>query len=168
MVQQDQGKRFECFDGGIGAAGNCIYRKMIWQQRAGLDKRNLSFVERVEHHAPVYCLSIVEDLKASKNFAPAWCIGPEPAVAVLREMIWAEANNLGIPISDTDVPFAITTADGGVDAVVKAPTSVHGLGVAPDTAAAMPAALSKCTASFWCSSVASVFSIEASTEPTPS
>jgi hypothetical protein len=46
-------------------------------------------------------------------------LGPEPAVAVLREMLWAEVNNLGIPISDTDVPFAVNNADGCVDADVK-------------------------------------------------
>jgi hypothetical protein len=46
-------------------------------------------------------------------------LGSEPAVTVLREMLWAEVNNLGIPISDTDIPFAVNDADGGVDAVVK-------------------------------------------------
>ncbi len=46
-------------------------------------------------------------------------LGAEPAVAVLREMLWAEVHNLGIPISDTDVPFAVNDADGGVDAIVK-------------------------------------------------
>jgi hypothetical protein len=62
-------------------------------------------------------------------------LGSEPAVAVLREMLWAEVNNLGIPISDTDIPFAVTTADGGVDAVVKAmPTGAgNGLIFAPRT-----------------------------------
>ncbi len=45
------------------------------------------------------------------------------------------ANNLGIPITDTNAPFAITTADGGVDAVVQGtPTSVgNGLIFAPRT-----------------------------------
>jgi hypothetical protein len=46
-------------------------------------------------------------------------LGSELAVAVLREMLWAEVNNLGIPISDTDIPFAVNDADGGVDATVK-------------------------------------------------
>ncbi len=46
-------------------------------------------------------------------------LGAEPAVAVLREMLWAEVHNLGIPISDTDVPFAVNDADGGVDTIVK-------------------------------------------------
>jgi len=46
-------------------------------------------------------------------------LGSELAVAVLREMLWAEVNKLGIPISDTDIPFAVNDADGGVDAIVK-------------------------------------------------
>lgn len=46
-------------------------------------------------------------------------LGSEPAVAVLREMLWAEANNLGVPISQIDVPFAVTTSDGGIDAIVN-------------------------------------------------
>jgi hypothetical protein len=46
-------------------------------------------------------------------------LGSELAVAVLREMVWAEVSNLGIPISDADIPFSITTADGGVDASVR-------------------------------------------------
>jgi hypothetical protein len=44
-------------------------------------------------------------------------LGPEPAVAALREMLWAEFNNLGIRITDADPPFAVL--DGGLDAVVK-------------------------------------------------
>ena len=56
-------------------------------------------------------------------------LGPEPAVAVLREMIWAEVNNLGIPISATDIPFAITTSDGGVDAVVDGIPTCPGNGL---------------------------------------
>jgi hypothetical protein len=39
-------------------------------------------------------------------------LGPELAVTVLREMIWAEVGDLGIPLPDTDVPFPITTPDG--------------------------------------------------------
>ncbi|MDR3487382.1 MAG: hypothetical protein P4M05_21060 [Bradyrhizobium sp.] len=62
-------------------------------------------------------------------------LGPDLAVAVLRQMLWAESSNLGIPISEVDVPFAITTSDGGVDAVVnQAPTTVgNGLIFAPRT-----------------------------------
>jgi hypothetical protein len=56
-------------------------------------------------------------------------LGSEPAVAVLREMLWAEVNNLGIPISDTDIPFAVTTPDGGIDAVVNATTKGAGNGL---------------------------------------
>src|SRR6266851_444774 len=56
-------------------------------------------------------------------------LGPEPAVAVVREMLWAEVNNLGIPIPDTDIPFAVTNADGGVDAVVKASPKSPGNGL---------------------------------------
>ena len=47
-------------------------------------------------------------------------LGSELAVAVLREMLWAEVNNIAVPISDTDIPFAVNDADGGIDAVVKA------------------------------------------------
>jgi hypothetical protein len=53
----------------------------------------------------------------------------EPAVAVLREMLWAEVRNLGIPISDADVPFAVNDADGGVDAVVKGTATQPGNGL---------------------------------------
>ncbi len=56
-------------------------------------------------------------------------LGSEPAVEVLREMIWAEASNLGIPISDTDIPFAVTTSDGGIDAEVLATDVAQGRGL---------------------------------------
>ena len=56
-------------------------------------------------------------------------LGPEPAVAVLREMLWAEVSNLGIPISDADIPFAITTSDGGVDAIVTGTVKNAGNGL---------------------------------------
>ena len=42
-------------------------------------------------------------------------LGAEPAVAVLREMLYAEMANLGIPGSDADTPYAVTTSDGGVE-----------------------------------------------------
>src|SRR5260370_15660046 len=63
-------------------------------------------------------------------------LGSELAVAVLRQMLWAEVLNLGIPISDTDIPFAVNDADGGVDAIVKgAPKGAgNGLIFAPMTA----------------------------------
>jgi hypothetical protein len=56
-------------------------------------------------------------------------LGAEPAVAVLREMLWAEVHNLGIPISDTNVPFAVNDADGGVDAIVKGTPKSAGNGL---------------------------------------
>jgi hypothetical protein len=63
-------------------------------------------------------------------------LGSEPAVAVLREMLWAEVNNLGIPISQADIPFAVTTPDGGIDAVVNGTPRGAGNGLifAPRTA----------------------------------
>lgn len=42
------------------------------------------------------------------------------AVSVLREMLWAEALRLGIPVTSVDAPFAIADPDGGVDANVDA------------------------------------------------
>ena len=56
-------------------------------------------------------------------------LGPEPAVDVLREMILAEAGNLGIPISEIDVPYSTTTPDGGVDAIVRATPARTGNGL---------------------------------------
>ncbi len=62
-------------------------------------------------------------------------LGPEPAVAVLREMILAEVGNLGIPISETDIPYSITTPDGGIDAMVRGTPTKPGNGLiyAPQT-----------------------------------
>jgi hypothetical protein len=56
-------------------------------------------------------------------------LGSEPAVAVLREMLWAEVNNIGVPISETDIPFSVNDADGGVDAVAKAVPKSAGNGL---------------------------------------
>lgn len=56
-------------------------------------------------------------------------LGTEPAVAVLREMLWAEVNNLGIPITETDIPFNVYTSDGGIDAVVNATAVAPGNGL---------------------------------------
>jgi hypothetical protein len=56
-------------------------------------------------------------------------LGPEPAVAVLREMIFSEVGNLGIPISETDIPYSITTPDGGVDAVIRGNPATPGNGL---------------------------------------
>src|SRR5262245_60292884 len=47
-------------------------------------------------------------------------LAPGEAVSVLREMLWAEAFRIGLPVTDVDVPFAITDPDGGVDADVAA------------------------------------------------
>jgi hypothetical protein len=44
-------------------------------------------------------------------------------------MIWADASNLGIPISDTDVSFNINAKDGGVDAVVLGTPKSPGNGI---------------------------------------
>lgn len=57
------------------------------------------------------------------------------AVDVLREMVWAEVHNIGIPITETDIPFSITSADGGIDAEVSvAPKTLgNGLIFAPKT-----------------------------------
>jgi hypothetical protein len=53
-------------------------------------------------------------------------------------MLWAEVRNLGIPITDADIPFAVNDPDGGVDAIVNVkgtPTSAgNGLIFAPTTA----------------------------------
>lgn len=56
-------------------------------------------------------------------------LGSELAVAVLRQMLWAEVANLGIPISQTDIPFAVTTSDGGIDAIVKTAPKSPGNGL---------------------------------------
>jgi hypothetical protein len=56
-------------------------------------------------------------------------LGSDLAVAVLREMLWAEVHNLGIPISDTDIPFAVNDADGGVDAIVNGTPKSAGSGL---------------------------------------
>ena len=62
-------------------------------------------------------------------------LGPEPAVDVLREMLWAETHNIGVPITETDCPFSVNNADGGVDAVVLVPpkSAGNGLVFAPKT-----------------------------------
>ena len=63
-------------------------------------------------------------------------------MAVLREMLWAEVRYLGIPISDTDIPFAVNDADGGVDAIVKGTPKSDGNGLifAPRTSFQVKAA----------------------------
>lgn len=56
-------------------------------------------------------------------------LGPEPAVGVLRDMLWAETANIGIPVTQIDVPYSITTPDGGVDAIVNATPKTAGNGL---------------------------------------
>ena len=56
-------------------------------------------------------------------------LGAEPAVGVLREMIFAEVGGLGIPVSEIDIPYSNTTPDGGVDAVVRGIPTKTGNGV---------------------------------------
>lgn len=41
------------------------------------------------------------------------------AVEIFRELVWAEARRLGIPISNVHISSQINVADGGVDAVVE-------------------------------------------------
>jgi hypothetical protein len=53
-------------------------------------------------------------------------LGSEPAIAVLREMLWAEVNNLGIAITQTDIPYSVNTPDGGIDAEVIGSRHEHG------------------------------------------
>jgi hypothetical protein len=46
-------------------------------------------------------------------------LGPEEAVALFRELLWAEAASLGIGTNLVNVPSSITQADGGIDAQVR-------------------------------------------------
>lgn len=56
-------------------------------------------------------------------------LGGELAVAVIRDVLCAEALNLGIPITGVDVPYDINVSDGGVDAVVKGTPTRPGNGI---------------------------------------
>ena len=47
-------------------------------------------------------------------------LAPDVAVAVLREMLWAECYSLGLAVTEADVPFAINDADGGIDGIIRA------------------------------------------------
>jgi hypothetical protein len=49
-----------------------------------------------------------------------------PAVDALRDLLYAEAKLLGIPLTGINVPIAITTRDGGVDAEVTCPIQPTG------------------------------------------
>ena len=46
-------------------------------------------------------------------------LSPEEAVEFFRDLLWAEANTLGIGKNLINVPSAITVADGGIDAEVR-------------------------------------------------
>lgn len=48
------------------------------------------------------------------------------AVDALRDLLYAEAKLLGIPITGVNVPTAVNTRDGGVDADVTCPIGVTG------------------------------------------
>lgn len=48
-------------------------------------------------------------------------LGPEAAVNVVRQLLWAEATSIGLPRSQINVPFNINAADGGIDGEVIRP-----------------------------------------------
>lgn len=50
-------------------------------------------------------------------------LGPDLAVDIFRELLWAEANKSGVAINLINVPSAITVSDGGIDADVQADIS---------------------------------------------
>jgi hypothetical protein len=45
-------------------------------------------------------------------------LGPESAVDIFREMVWAEASSSGIPKSSTNIPSDIYDPDGAIDAKI--------------------------------------------------
>ena len=54
---------------------------------------------------------------------------PEQAVDVLRLLLWAEANAVGIAKNLINVPTSINVADGGIDAEVHYAQPVGGQGI---------------------------------------
>ena len=46
-------------------------------------------------------------------------VTPEQAVEIVKQLLVAEAIEIGIPATGVDVSSAITTPDGGLDAVVS-------------------------------------------------
>src|SRR2546423_15514202 len=44
---------------------------------------------------------------------------PQQAVEVFRDLLWAEARRLGVPINKVRISSRINVRDGGVDAVVE-------------------------------------------------
>lgn len=59
-------------------------------------------------------------------------LGPDLAVDVFRELVWAEATAIGVAKSVINVPSAITVADGGIDAEVKGVKVSGGQGIIND------------------------------------
>jgi hypothetical protein len=56
-------------------------------------------------------------------------LGPELAVEMFRQLLWAEATALGIATNLINVPSAITVKDGGIDAEVKDIAVAGGQGI---------------------------------------
>jgi hypothetical protein len=56
-------------------------------------------------------------------------LGPDLAVDIFRELLWAEATALGIGKHLINVPTAITVADGGVDAEIRDVSLKGGQGI---------------------------------------
>jgi hypothetical protein len=56
-------------------------------------------------------------------------LGPELAVDVFRELLWAEATVIGVARNLINVPSAITVADGGIDAEVQGAEVSRGQGI---------------------------------------
>lgn len=52
-------------------------------------------------------------------------LGLDAAVNIFRQLLWAEAAEVGLGPSLISVPSAITAADGGVDAEINAPIPVE-------------------------------------------
>ncbi len=59
-------------------------------------------------------------------------LGPERAVDVFRELLWAEATVTGVAKALINVPSAITVADGGIDAEVQGAQASGGQGIIKD------------------------------------
>ncbi|MBL7131623.1 MAG: hypothetical protein ISS45_09535 [Candidatus Omnitrophica bacterium] len=59
-------------------------------------------------------------------------LGPQLAVDIFRELLWAEATIVGIAKSLINVPSAITVADGGIDAEVQDAKVNGGQGIIKD------------------------------------
>src|SRR3972149_7847309 len=56
-------------------------------------------------------------------------LSPQEAVDFFRELLWAEADALGIGKNFINVPSAITVADGGIDAEVQNVSASGGQGI---------------------------------------